>query len=957
MKKHLLLLLLSVLLSVYLSSAQFYEYGVDPASVEWKTAGSRHFKLIFPSGFTREAARVMMLLEEHYDENSAGLHHQPGKFTVLLHTSPVISNGFVVWAPKRMELFMCPDVNGFAQTWDEQLVLHEFRHEVQVDKLRQGVTKILTIVLGQQGIGPAAGMVPFWFLEGDAVYAETNLSQSGRGRLPSFEMGLKAHLLTDKNWYSFSKSYLGSYRDFVPDYYRYGYQMVSYARYKYGDGIWSGALDYVGRNPWFINPLAFYLNRETGSGKAGLYRHTMAYIREHWRNTADNRVITIPEAFNNRKRKVYTSWNYPCLLPDSSIVAVKSGLGDIHTFVRLFPDGREEHLFTPGRLYSGRISVKNNRIIWDEYVPDLRWSNRSFSVIREYDFLRRQSTTLGRMTRFSSPAWSASGDTIVAVETTKENHFNLVFLSPGNGDVWLRVPSPGNIQLQDPAWIPDSAGIVVIGINQDGKTLLMYDRNTGKWTTLLPASFVNISAPVATGDFIIFNGSYNGVDDLFALNIHNRKLRKITRSRYGAFEPSVDPVNGRIAWADYTARGYNIAVEDLDPGSFIAFDTAAPVTEQTFFSYRDSAAEERAENARSARDTVLQPAEYSRAGHLFHFHSWSPFWFDYSDPNIDNPVVSPGITLLSQNILGTAVTTLGYEYRNDEHYLHSHFIYKGWFPVFDFSVTWGGYPGVNVVEHTTPPAQVKTNLDYSLNTYIPLTFNTGKMFSGAQPSLDLTFNNSYFYYESLQAYKSGMLYAKPRLYLYSYLRTSHRDIQPRWGITVDGSVTGTPFDNEQLGTISVLRSNIYLPGLLRHHGLRMNVSLQRQQTKRYLFFNSVHFPRGYHDQTALNINRLTADYMFPLVYPDLDLPGLLYLKRIRGDLFADMMKASSIYVRTPDGVDVSDGTYRSYGAALYFDYHIFRLLFPLESGVRVSYLQNEDRYIVEGLFSVNLGFF
>ncbi len=173
---------------------------------------------------------MLILLEEYDAANSAQLNHQPGKIPVILHNTSAISNGFVVWAPKRVEMFTYPEVNGFSQDWYDQLALHEFRHVVQVDKLRQGVTKVLTVILGEQGIGPAAGMVPFWFLEGDAVYAETSLSPSGRGRLPSFEMGIKAQLLSDPKRYSFSKAYLGSYRDFVPDYYQYGYQMVSFGR-------------------------------------------------------------------------------------------------------------------------------------------------------------------------------------------------------------------------------------------------------------------------------------------------------------------------------------------------------------------------------------------------------------------------------------------------------------------------------------------------------------------------------------------------------------------------------------------------------------------------------------------------------------------------------------------------------------------------------------------------------
>ena len=161
----------------------------------------------------------------------------------------------------------------------------------------------------------------------------------------------------------------------------------------------------------------------------------------------------------------------------------------------------------------------------------------------------------------------------------------------------------------------------------------------------------------------------------------------------------------------------------------------------------------------------------------------------------------------------------------------------------------------------------------------------------------------------------------------------------------------------QLGSRETFSSTAYIPGIFKHQGMKLTASFQRQNPRRYIFGNSVSFPRGYTDMTAYDLNRLSVDYVFPIVYPDFDFFGLFYVKRIRGDLFADLMKGSSIIRYTENGREKIDATYRSYGAELYIDYHPFRVLIPLESGVRLNYLQNENRFTVEGLFSVNLGFF
>ena len=770
-------------------------------------------------------------------------------------------------------------------------------------------------------------------------------------------MGIKAQILTEKKCYGFSKSYLGSYRDFVPDYYRYGYQMVSFARYKYGKDIWSGALDYVGTHPYMINPLHIYLHRETGTGKQGLYQNTMEFLKEHWVETAAQRKIEDPVLINRRNNQTYTSWKSPRLLPDSSIIAVKSGLDFIQTFVRVYPGGRETRLFTPGRLNSGRIDVHGTRIVWDEFVNDVRWGNRSYSILREYNFENGKSRTITRKSRFSSPAYSLSGDTIITVETTLNNIFNLVFVSPADGKILARVPSPGNIQLQSPVLVGHTGQIAAVGVEEHGKRLLLYDPVRAEWKDLLPVSFVNISDPEPAGDYIVFNGSFEGVDDIYAINLKGGRLKKVTDSRFGAFEPSVDEASNQMAWADYTSLGYNVALRKLDSLDFSNVETKKPITEQPFFSYGDSSARHLPPFVPSSVDSLPQARSYSRAGHLFHFHSWSPFWFDYTNPNIDHPSVSPGITLLSQNLLSTAVTSIGYEYRAGENYLHTNFIYKGWVPVIDLSASYGGFPSIYLKDKVPLPTKVNTNMTYALKTYVPLSFNTGKIFSGAQPSLRISYSGSYFYSESKKDYKPGVIYVEPRLYLYGYLRPSVRDIQPRMGLTLDGSALTTPADNTYLGSWEVYRTSIYLPGIMKHDGLKASFAYQKQHPRIYHFLNSVSFPRGYSDLIAHDIRRFSLDYVFPVAYPDMDIAGIFFLKRIRADLFADIMQGKSIYRPTENGNEVFDATYRSFGAEFYIDYHVFRLLFPLESGIRISYLQNEDRYTVEGIFSVNLGAF
>ncbi len=236
------------------SNAQYYSSGSDPASIQWNQIKSPYFKVVFPDEFEREARRFTAILDSLYVHGGYSLNHTPKPIPVLMHSRDAYSNGFVSWAPKRMEIYTTPHQDLFAQDWLEQLAIHEFRHVVQIDKLNQGFTRGLSYVFGQQAIGAVLGLyAPMWFLEGDATLTETLLSPSGRGRKPEFEQQLRAQLL-EKGSYHYDKAYFGSYNDYIPNHYNMGYLLVAGARHTYGADVWERALSETGRHAYGASP-------------------------------------------------------------------------------------------------------------------------------------------------------------------------------------------------------------------------------------------------------------------------------------------------------------------------------------------------------------------------------------------------------------------------------------------------------------------------------------------------------------------------------------------------------------------------------------------------------------------------------------------------------------------------------------------------------------------------------
>ncbi|MFW5645229.1 MAG: hypothetical protein ACOCZL_04895, partial [Bacteroidota bacterium] len=814
------------------------------------------------------------------------------------------------------------------------------------------ITKVLTTLLGEQGIGPAAAMVPFWFYEGDAIYAETTLSRSGRGRSPQFEMRLKAHLLNDQKIWSFSKMYLGSYKNYVPDYYQFGYQMVSYAREKYGADFWTKGLDYTGRNIFFIDPLGIYLKKETGKAKSGLYDSAMHFIKNHWEEQRKTRLVVNYKPVN-KKQKLYTSYNHPQITEEGFIIAIKSSLDRIDRFVQIDSSGNETLVHIPGRLYSGRISYNDDRIIWDEYLPGMRWTNVSHSILKEYNIQTGKLRYITRLGRYSSPAYSPSGDTIITVETDISNNFSLVFLSMAEGKELLKVPSPGNIQIISPAWQENSNKIIVTGLDEEGKKLLQYDRNRGIWEELLSTKEINISDPVWAGDYILFNGSFNGIDNIFAFNLKDKNVYQLSHSEFGAFQPDFSKDLAKFSFANYSSNGYNAVLLPFKKEHFKLLEKER-VTEQPFFQYGKPSAEIEPPGPKN-KDPLEE--DYNGLKKLFKFHSWSPFYFDYTDPDLENPSINPGITLLSQNLLSTAITSIGYEYTEGDHFLHTRFTYKGWVPVIDVSHSFGGLPRVIQYKEVPQPEKVSTASNLSIHTFIPLTLYSGKWISGFQPSLRITYNNDYFYYVDEASYQKGICYAEPRLYFYTFQRTAYRDLQPRWGVILDLNSIATPFEKEQRGTNRAFKTTLYFPGFIRGQGLKIKGEWQKQDPERYLFGNLVSFARGYEPRIGLELSKYSIDYRSPLFYPDLNIDGLFYLKRVRANLFADYIYGKDMREPTEEEIKLKTGSFVSTGLELNFDYHIFRMLIPLSSGIRASYLDNTKAYRFELLFNFYLNGF
>ncbi|MBA4322294.1 MAG: hypothetical protein C0408_05690, partial [Odoribacter sp.] len=244
--------------------AQYYETGQDPSSVKWLQIKTNRFTVLYPESYGVEGVKFAKSLDDSFTKLSSLYSVKKFKIPVIIHNYTTFSNGYVAWAPKRMEIYPTPEQNGIPLDAAEQLTTHELTHVLQMVSLNRGFTRVMSVLSGEQFTGVISALLPLWFMEGDAVFAESLLSHSGRGKTPSFQKQLKAVLLETPRMYSYDKILAGSFKSFTPDHYQYGYQMVAWSFAKYGPQLWNKTLEYTAKNPFTIVPVNVSLYKNAG---------------------------------------------------------------------------------------------------------------------------------------------------------------------------------------------------------------------------------------------------------------------------------------------------------------------------------------------------------------------------------------------------------------------------------------------------------------------------------------------------------------------------------------------------------------------------------------------------------------------------------------------------------------------------------------------------------------------
>lgn len=987
---------LKILVTIYaillplMASAQFYVTGDDPGRLKWNYIDTENYKVIYPQGSDSLAKVYCRNLEKYRIPVSRTTGYLPGgpgklRMPVVLHTWNS-SNGSVAWAPKRMDLFTLPSAYGPEPLpWAEMLAVHESRH---VTQMQFGMTKALkpfNWFFGEMFNILVSIMYPGMAnMEGDAVIAETALTESGRGRTADF---LNYYRVAFDNGVrrKWSQWRFNSQRNYGPNHYALGYLTLG------GIRTFHNCPDYMSKayHDIALRPYRFGRFNGLADSLAGKKNYNQVFqeiadsMNVIWRKEAQERAPFIPMESVTKEPRLYTDYesNFFC---GDGLYALKSGHLDTPALVKINEDGKETKIRNFA-YQTGRPKAAGNRIFWSETQPDERWTMQTHSNIRfiegSLEFGKEtwgRNRALGKSGRLLyNPTPSADGKLIACVEYRTDGSCHVLVLDSRDGSEKTSVKAPDGVQPVETAWVDGK--VYVSGISTGGYGIYSAE----DMHCILGPQPVMVRDLASHGNELIFTCDRTGANELYHFDPSNGKLTQKTSLRYGGESFTYSPDGKWLYYSSQTVKGkhlYRTSVADL-------MDRKADFSERhEYFLAEELARQEKniAEPSGSVEDPEIQePRRYRKVPHMFNLHSWAPVYV--SVDNIMNmsfdyvyEAASPGVMGIMQNRLSTAVGEFGYSAHKDSsdpsrwrHSGHAKFTYSGLYPVFEISADLNDRssrqytPTAHLMEDGTGISIGSRELDSpslegSIRTYIPFSFSKGGWQSGIIPQLSYTITNDYFntslpivsekasdgaaglggavFMGSVQGKNRLMQYMSGSLRAYTMMGVSNSAVYPRFGIGAEAGFASYLSARDYYSPMGYAYLYGYLPGLTKTQGFKLTATVQTKLSDSPFGQRIMNImPRGYANNPSLGQSlgllnttmlKFTADYAIPIYIGDLNIFGnFIFIKRM---------------VLTPHFdftiTDKTKGRYWSAGSDLTFSLESLAWVsWPCSIGVTASY--------------------
>jgi hypothetical protein len=571
-------------------------------TLDWYVIETEHFDIVFHAdddgvGSSRTAQVVAEIAEDIYGPITELYDYRPPRTTIILKDYEDYSNGAAYFFDNKIEIWapaLSTPLRGDSD-WLRNVITHEFTHIVQVQASIKASRRLPFVYLQYldyesvrrpdvlYGYPNVIVTYPFatlnnpaWLAEGTAQYQRASLDydrwDSHRDMLLRSRI-LAGEELSLKEMGGFF-SLTGHERETV---YNQGFAFSIYLAETFGEDVLRDITHALSRRTTFRVESA--IKQATGRPGSEVFRDFLSTLRSEYQQRTSSLAA---QAVVGRMIEVDGSANlYPRISPEGRRIAYVSNRGEDFSRSALvvrdidgeiitahhFDDGHHrafDHVCAFGhtirRGVSGAVSwhPEGDRIAFSRTL--ITEEGYRFADLFEVDVESGSVDRITNRARAFSPAYSPDGS-LIAYAGETDGSSNIFVVETESSETTNLTELMDGRQAYDPAWHPSGEWIYFSLSDQHGRDIYRVNSEGGPIEAVVESpGDARYPAFSPAADTLYFASDKNGVFNLYAAPIDDpSSYRPITNVIGGAFMPSI-AADGTIAYANYAADGYKLAV-------------------------------------------------------------------------------------------------------------------------------------------------------------------------------------------------------------------------------------------------------------------------------------------------------------------------------------------------------------------------------------------------------------
>ena len=558
------------------ASAQSEKF--DP-TLKWQTIETPHFRINYHEGLEGLAQEAAVEAEEAYKTLSAEFGYAPpDKTEIVIADATDFANGFADPISNKIVLSvssanMTDWANPRLKSWIQLVIFHEYTHLVDIDGVH-GITATLRNIFGRM-------IMPNWkpqiFVEGIAAYEKYKHLGESRANNARDAMYLRTMVLEKKFPRLDQTTSPYSRREWMPPsmlWHDIGPWFVRYLEERFGNETIKKIDQQLGGDLFALIDLEKTLKRITGLSVNEIYQNFQKWCAEQFSEQIEN--IRTEGATSSQLLTKLGYWSdQPRWSPDGKQILYAhrdaSRVGGLRT---VSSDGQSDHPLL-ARGSNASWSPDGTQILYTKIDLEKYKQNDKTVLMNDlylYDVSKRREMRLTHGERVYKAEFFPDGQRILLGKYRwgDEGPMLAILDRRTNHIVPLKEFGLNDYFIHSFAISPDGQQIALSIWRRGGyQDIYLMNSNGGELKTITLDKAVDID-PIWSrdGNFVLFSSDRSGVYNLYAYQVSDGTLQRLTNVLTGVFQPDVSSDGKTIAFVEYGIDGYNIHTMAYDSESW-----------------------------------------------------------------------------------------------------------------------------------------------------------------------------------------------------------------------------------------------------------------------------------------------------------------------------------------------------------------------------------------------------